>query len=421
MTVRTSALQVLFLSTIGLAFGVNALTTASFGVLVLPLSKAFGWGRGELSLAMSTLNICNIMLFPLAGWLIDRVGVRKVLLPSVILFGLAFSSLSLISGDIHVFYMLYALLALCGVGTSAVAYVRLIVAWFTAKRGLALGIALTGTGVAVAFLPMLVQWLIASYGWRTAYAFTGLLSIAVMLPPALLWGRYPAERQLGARGEASSKGRAQAVEGLSLREAIVTKSFILLIASFALLGLLTGGIPAHLVPLLVDRGVPAMRAAGIASALGLSFIVGRLLVGYVLDRVFAPLLMLGIVGIALVGLTMILFHVSGVLVVVSIACIGFTIGADTDCLAYMIGRYVGLRAYTGIYGLTLAGFTGGVAVGQAVMGYSVSVSGSYDVGLKVLIAVTVLSTLPMLFLGRYPDAGRKEMRLGAVQDAASAS
>jgi len=191
--------------------------------------------------------------------------------------------------------------------------------------------------------------------------------------------------------------------GLPFRVAIRSRSFILLTISFGLLGILTGAIPPHLVPLLVDRGVDAMRASILASALGFSLIAGRIVMGYLLDRIFAPLLMIAIVGIAVVGLIMMLVGVNGPWVVVSISLIGFSIGADGDFMSYLVSRYIGLRAFTSVCGLVYSAFTFGASIGPVVMGYSANISGNYDLALRILIASTTVAILPFLFLGRYPD------------------
>ncbi len=399
---RSSSAKALFTATIGLAFGVTAVSVASFGSFILPLSRAFGWPRGDVSMAMVVANACNIVAFPIVGSLVDKYGLRKVLLPSIVLFGLALASLALMTGPIWQLYLGYALLAIGGSGTSTVTYTRLIVSWFTARRGMALGLALAGMGISVGLLPLLVQTITAAAGWRVAYLALGLLVIVGVLPHALPWARYPQDSLSKASAVPTPTVVAEP-SGMTFRDAVRSKTFILMIASFSLVGILTGAIPTHLVPLLFEKGVPAMKAAALASSLGISLILGRLVMGYLIDRVFAPHLMIGVILIALVGLGMMLSGGSAVWLVVSISCMGFTVGADVDCLSYLISRYIGLRAYTRVYGILLSAFTLGVGIGPGLMGYSFNVSGGYDLALRMLIGATGLAIVPFLFFGRYPD------------------
>ena len=398
---RTSPTRVLVASTIGVTFGVSTAANSSFGPFIFPLSRAFGWERGDISFAMTIFNVCNIIMYPVAGWLIDRLGLRKVLIPSVIMFGLTFVGLSFLSGPIWQLYAGYGVLAVLAIGTSSVPYARLIVPWFSARRGLALGIAFAGMGIGVACFSFIVQAVLDKASWGVGLIALGVLVTGAVLPFVVSWAHYP-EHQAPS-SEIRDGGAAAVPTGLPFRDAIRSRSFILLMLTFGLLGLLTGSIPTHLVPLLVERGVVAMHAAILASALGLSLIAGRVVAGYLLDRIFGPLVMIVIVSLTVIGLIMLQMGVTGPWIIVAIAFMGFTIGADGDFLSYLISRYFGLRAFSRVYGLLLGAFTGGMSVGPAVMGYSANSTGSYHLALWVVTAATALAIVPVLFLGPYPD------------------
>jgi MFS family permease len=397
---RTSPAKVLVASTIGLAFGLSAVTNASFGVFVLPLSQTFEWKRGDISFAMAIFQIFNIIMAPVAGWFIDRLGIRSVLIPSVIVFGTVLASLSLLSGPLWQLYVGYALLATVGIGTSSVSYARLIVPWFSVKRGFALGTALAGMGVSVSFLPFLVRAVMELSSWRTAYIAEGALVIVAVSPFVMLWAWDP---QHPASGVGTNQAEAAPqTSGLEFREAIGSRAFVLLAVGFGFLGILTGAIPSHVVPLLVERGVAPMQATIMASALGLSLIAGRIVMGYFMDRFFAPLLMTITIAIASAGLVMMLIGMTGVWMIVPISCAGFAIGADADFLSYLTSRYIGMRAFTRTLGLLFSAFATGTGIGPAIMGYSANVSGSYNLALEILIATTTIAIIPFLFLGPYP-------------------
>jgi len=268
----TGPARIVLASALGLAFGSSSIGVASFGVFVKPLSEEFGWGRGDMSLALTLMSIAVIVLSPLAGTLLDRYGVRRVLLPSILLFGLAIAALSLLSASLLHYYAMYLLMALAGVCTTPASYSRVVVAWFDARRGLALGVALAGIGVGTAVIPPFVQLLTAAFGWREAFLGIAALVLAVSLPAVAAWIAEPPKVLAG--------GAVRAEEGFGFRESIATRQFLFIAASFLLLGIMSGGILAHLVPLLTDRGVEPAVAARVASLLGASLIGARLVTGY---------------------------------------------------------------------------------------------------------------------------------------------
>jgi len=401
---RSSQGRILWVCMIGLAFGYSVLVAAPFGAFILPMSKAFGWARGNIPFAMTVFNGCTIIMYPLIGYLADRFGVRTVMLPSILLFGLIMASFSLFSGPIWQLYFGYALLAIMGVGIATHNYVRLIVAWFTAKRGLALGVSLAGVGLGLAVVPVLTQAIIDLAGWRVAFMALGALSIITVLPFALAWAwDSPHHATRGQIPTGPTEEAPPILDGLNFREVISSRAFWLLLATFTLLGVLTGALPSNIVPLLAEHGISATKASYIASTLGIAYTGGRLVTGYLLDRIYAPLLMGGVIGIAITGLVLLLVGASTSSLLAGVCCIGFALGCEIDFLSYMVSRYIGLRSFTRSIGFLLSGFAVGQSVGPALMGYSVNASGTYDLAIKILIGVVALALLPCALFGPYPD------------------
>lgn len=406
---HTSQGKVLAASTIGVAFGLSAVTNASFGAFILPLSHEFAWPRGNIAFAATIFQMFNILMAPLVGILIDRIGVRKVIIASVSLYGAVLACLSLLSGAIWQLYLGYAMLAIVGIGTASISYCRLILSWFTEKRGLALGTMLAGMGISVSGMPYLVSVITGFGGWRMAYIALGILTMVAVLPFVISWAWD--KRPPGVDG-GGARGAEEELPGLSFREAVRSRTFLLMMFAFTLVGTLAGAIPTHLMPLLVEHGVPPLEASIYAITLGVSFIIGRIATGYLLDRLFGPALMVVVILMAAAGLVMMLSEVKGAWLILSIFMMGFTIGADGDFMSYLLSRYFGLRAFTRLYGLLFAAFALGTGCGPAIMGFSANVSGRYDLALEILIGITLLSMLPFPFLGRYPadfqadDGGR---------------
>src|SRR5688572_4680205 len=249
---------VLAAATIGMGLGYSNIGVLSFGLFIVPLTTEFGWGRGEVSLAYTAMTYAMVFLAPLAGTLVDRLGVRRVLLPSIVLFALAIANLSLVTASLLHLYVAYVLVAVLGAGTAPTTYTRTVVAWFNRRRGLAIGIAMAGVGLGGVLLPPLVQSLIAGFGWRTAYLALAAIVVVVSLPTAWAWlWESPAAFGLQPDDDVQPAGPAGPPPGFEFRDAVRTRAFRLMAAGFALFGIFTAATITHLVPLLQDRGLTA--------------------------------------------------------------------------------------------------------------------------------------------------------------------
>ena len=186
----------------------------------------------------------------------------------------------------------------------------------------------------------------------------------------------------------------QAYLGDALRTVLFWKvAGIFFLVAVAVLGL----VPAF-IPLLQDAGMTATQAGGLAAILGVSVMVGRLLVGFLIDRIFAPYLTSFV--FALVGLGCLALALGGVDYAVAAAiALGFAVGAEVDLIGYYTARYFGLAHYGAIYGLQYSIFILGAGVSPILIGHIWDVTGNYDFGLMLaaalMLPVMVISlTLP---------------------------
>lgn len=392
---RTQA-GVLAASNIGLMFGFSVVAMSCFGLFVRPLSDHYGWGRGDVSVAFSVMSYSGAFAAPVVGILLDRQGIRPVLLPSILLFGFVLASLAFLSNHIWHLYLAYGLLALAAAGTAPPTYARAITQWFDGRRGLALGIALAGIGIGTAAIPPFGQYVIGLWGWQAAYLALAGLVLFISFPISWL---YMKDKELG--GEASSLPAAQ--PGYSFAQILLTRTFWQMAFGFTMLGIFTSGIMTHLIPMLQDFGQGEERAAFALSVLGISLVVGRVLAGVLLDELHAPwVVTLCIMG-PITGIAMLLTGGSGSAhYFIAVALMGFGIGAELDFMSYLISRYHGLLAYSRTYGVIYGIFVLGSGAGPLVMGYGQQMTGSYDFGLKLLLLLTASAVPCFLFLGKYP-------------------
>jgi len=393
-------------SFVGLSLSYAMFTIFAFGVFLKPLAEEFGWQRDAMSLAYTVTNLTIVGSSVLLGILIDRFGVRRVLIPSVALMGLAVASMSQLTGNILHFYAMYLLIPLLGAGTLPASYSRTIVAWFFRRRGVALGITLAGFGVGAALIPAVGQMLIGGYGWRTAYLVFAAIIFVVALPVSyFLIRETPQEMGLTIDGDPHSD-QSDAAVGLSAAEASRTVSFWLILIAFLLVGVGIASVIAHLVPMLTDRGVSPQVAAWCQTSLGVGLIFGRVLSGYLMDRFFAPYVAAIFTLMFVVGVSMLALGADGPMVFVAATSIGLSLGSEVSETAYLVSRYFGPRAYGVIYGLMFAAFQLGSAVGPPGLGRYYVVAGDYVNALWVLALLGLIAAILVASLGKYPDLGR---------------
>jgi MFS family permease len=392
----------------GMGLGYAMFTVFAFGTFVRPLEAEFGWSRGDMSFALTMNNIAIVIASPLLGVLIDRLGVRRVLIPSVTLMAIAVLSMTMLTGSIWHLYALYFLIPFLGAGTLPASYSRVILAWFSRRRGIALGICLSGFGVGAAVVPSFAQWMIDNYGWRMAYVGFTAAVLFIALPLAIfLFRERPEDMGLYPDGETSDNTAEDAPVtdpniGHTLAGAARTRSFWLILVSFLLIGLGITSIIAHLVPMLIDRGVEPRIAALCMTSLGIGLIVGRLIAGALMDYFFAPWVAAFFLCGLIAGIVILATGATGGLVFVAAICIGLATGSEISEIAYICGRYFGPKAFGTIYGTLFAAFQFGSAFGAPLLGTWYDRAGNYIGVLWFVAGLVTIGTILIALLGPYP-------------------
>ncbi|MFT7460190.1 MAG: MFS family permease [Planctomycetota bacterium] len=395
---------------VGMGLSYAMFTVFAFGTFVRPLQEEFGWTRGELSFAYTMANIAVVIASPCLGILIDRFGVRRILIPSIILMGFTVASMALLTNNIWHYYALYFLIPLLGAGTLPQSYSRVLIAWFNRRRGIALGISLAGFGVGGALVPVISQFTIESFGWRIAYIGFACSVFVLALPMALFVLREkPEDLGLLADGDApvsesAGKSTASLAEtGLSGREAAKTISYWLILVSFLLVGLSLTGILAHLVPMLIDRGVSAQTAAFCMTSIGIGIIFGRIFAGYLMDYFFAPYVTAFFLSGMTLGIVILATGTTSSFVFLAAVLVGMGTGSEVSEIAYICSRYFGRKAFGLIYGIMFSAFQLGASFGAPLMGFYHDKAGDYIGALWFLAGMALLGAILISLLKPYPQ------------------
>lgn len=391
---------------VGMIFGYSTLLGVTFGLFIKPLSAEFGWSRTEISFAVTICSVLVIVLSPLLGVLIDRFGVRRVLLPGLFIFGLTVCAISFLTSSLWHFYLMYVLIPVAGLATLPTTYSRVILNWFDKKRGLALGIALSGIGISGIIAPPFIQHIISTFDWRMAYLVMGGMVLVVGWPIIFaVFKEAPSDKEVFAERTGNDIKQDEehlATPGFQFSEVVKQQSFWLMTVSFVLIGISTSGVVLHLIPLLTDRGIAPDKAAGMVSLLGIWLIIGRVFCGYLVDRFFAPLVAALFLTGPVIGLVFLALDFQ-VLIPLTICLFGLGFGAEFDLMSYLVSRYLGLQAYGKTYGIMYSAFSIGSGTGVTAMGWTFDRFGEYTPGLWCLAVCMTFGIILIAILGPYTD------------------
>lgn len=387
--------------TVGNAVGMTPMVYTVFSLFLIPISEDFGWPRSAVSIALLFIAIASALSFPTIGRLIDRYGARRIIITGNVFFAASVAAIAVAPANHIIFYALYVVLGVTGAIPSSAMFTKVIAGWFDRWRGFALGfVGGVGNGVGAAVSPILASYLLISFGWRGAHLGLGLAIIAVGLPVLLLLLRDPPDARLTAANQG---------EGLTLAESRRTTVFWLVLVAIALGAGCMTAIFAHVIPMLLDRGVEMNDAVAVLVTFSIVTAIWQVGVGLVLDRFPKPWIAAPFFVAAVAGLWLLETADSLSLLLVAGVLMGLGLGTEYGVLPYFLSRYFGVRHYGAI-----SGFVYGVIIlTQGITPFLMDVN--YDLLGDYGIAVIVVSTamvIGALILTRLPAFPTEPVRIG---------
>ena len=389
--------KLILASFIGMMAGLTAIPFYTYGIFTGPLEAEFGWTREQTQSGLLFQTIGVLAMLPILGWACDRFGARKIALWSMTLFAISFAAMSLNTGNVWQYYATVFAFGVLGVGTLPITWTRVINGAFSTNRGLALGIALMGTGFVGVAAPLVVPWGIEAYGWRATYLMLAAFPALVGLPIVFAFLR---EKTVSSEEDDIP---AANLTGVSFRAALRDYRFWLIGIGFLVISFGIGGSITNLFPLFLEAGYGPVQAGAFLSVIGVSVIIGRISTGFFLDRFWGPAVAAILMALPAISC----FILSGGTPSVAMAyfatiLIGFAAGAEFDIIAYLASRYFGLKNYGKIYSLLYAAFALGAAVAPAIFGRAHDKFGNYDQIFFISAILFLLGSLILLGLGKYP-------------------
>lgn len=376
--------------------------TTTFNVLVnvlaAPMSEEFGWERNVMTNGLSLQTVMVGVSIVGLGFLIDRYGPRVPSVPMALTFGGGIMLMAALPNSEFLYYLLCFLTGAAAGAVNPVAHSAVVSAWFKNRRGLAIGVLMAGLGACGVLMPYLATWVVSWGGWRMTFLVIGALCMIIPASVYAFVTRMPPEHE-AERKAARQQGKVAGESLLTIARKY--RQFWLLSLAIFLVSSATFGLMGQTVPMTTDKGFDAVTAAGVLSMISISSIVARLLVGFLLDRYFAPLVAAIIFALCGVGVFFLITSSSLALIVLGAALIGMGLGAEGDVAAYMCSRYFPQHSYGRVLGFVYFLYAQGSAFGIFLLGQIYGATGSYQAGTLPLILMVAAAIVCLLFMGRY--------------------
>jgi len=390
----------------------------SFGLLFKPFNDHFGWTSAEIAGASALRRVEGGVGGLTTGWFTDRFGPRVMCLVGTLFAGLGYILMFFIN-SLWSFYLIYGVIVALGWTFSLTGNLdKAIAEWFVKRRGVATGI--YRVIVALQIVPPLVTWFIAALGWRMAFVLMGLITWALGFP--LAWFFFRSKRpeyygllpdgetvnfenvddessmiRFGQEFIAEKYGEVE----FTVRQAMRTQVFWVLVAASAISSILWPVITMYLIPYLIDFGMNEITAAVILSFLVTMSIPGRIIGGILVDRISIQKLKYVILSarcLLALGLFLMMTATDQSMIYIFALLLGLGTGLDIGAFGPTRSRFFGRKAYGTIMGIVSVLTLPFGVIASIYIGWMYDVTGSYTESLALILIIYVIGLFTHLFL-----------------------
>jgi sugar phosphate permease len=351
--------------------------------------REFGWSRTMVTSgnALSKLVVGPAFGFA-AGWIVDRFGPRRLMLAGILMAGGALVGLGT-TAAVAAFYFFYFFNALGYVCGGPLPNQVLLSRWFRESRGKAMGVAYLGIGVGGALVPLLSAWLTSRFGWRLSLQLVGVLIVLIAFPLAFFVD--------DGVPQASAAPREPSADS---RQVLGSPAFYLLALGSMCSIAAVGGTNQHLKLFLsLDRGYSQRDASAIISLVLAVSIAGRLLMGWLADRIPVKHVMLIIYTLVAGSVPLLLVAGTSRAALYAFAiAFGLGLGGEYMIIPLMAGQLFGIEVLGRVMGIVLTADGVAEATAPMLVGYLRDHSGSYATGFITLVATAIVGALAIALL-----------------------
>ena len=383
------------------------------GVWVKVLELQFGWSRTQLTGAFSLTQLEGSILGPFMGYLVDRVGPRRMVFIGLTLTGLGFILFSRTT-NLATFYLAYTLIMAGQAAGTWIPLMAVINRWFDRRRGTAMAIANEGEFVGGLLLVPALAWAVTPghLGWSGTALWIGVVFLAVAWPISRLIRLRPEDYDQLPDGDPypnlpeGPTETGNSLEGyiparnqpdFTARQAIRTKAFWFTGFGQALSSMLFAVIAVHLVPLLTDQGLSLQTAAYMFSVMMIVGALFTLIGGYVGDRIPINVAISGFATLQAAGFLLAAFVHNVPMALLCAVIYGAGYGGRMPLSAAIRGEYFGKRAFATITGISMAPMSAFNLAGPLFAAVMFDTQGNYTLAFLILGTLGAMSGVLYLF------------------------
>ena len=400
-----------------MAFFASGIFFRGFTVFVPALRDSLGISQAQTNLIFSLARAEGGLEGPFAGWLIDKFGNRKLLIPSVLLAVLGYFVLSQFVSGFWSFALVYLLMVSLG---NSIAFQHAMFAginqWFRRRRSLSISILAAVSSLGGLFLVPSLNGVIEKWGWEMASLLAGVAYLVFLFPLCFLFRNKPEDMGLLPDGDTTPPstavrgggGRRRVLRDYTVREALHTSAYWMLMLGAGLRMIATLGILVSIVPILEDKGVSRQMAANLTGAMfGINFIA-RLVLGYLADKWPKGLILALSLAAEAVALVFLFYGswdagaIGITLLVMFIILEGFGDGAGIIVWA-AVGDYFGRDRFATLRGYITFSHSWALVASPVYVGWVFDHFGNYDWAIGPAAVCAALASVCFLLIRRPPQ------------------
>jgi sugar phosphate permease len=382
---------------------VGGIIMNSFTTYIEPISNKFGWNYTSISFAVSLHHIAQVLFLPIAGLLVDRLSVGKLVFTGVFLTGIGIFLLSRIT-SLGQFYAIYFLIGITTSTCIATIPLTVVGRWFRKKMALATGILMAGAGSSGLLVPLVTR-IIDVYGWQYAMAIMGLVLIVVISPLGLIIRSEPEKYGYLPDGDAHTQPDSNEVqtpvqtgEKLGIRQVLKMRVFWHITIGYVCLFLVGLAVTTNIMPYLSTIGVGRSTASFLVSGLVIGGLTGRLGFGWLGDRLNKKYV--AITGIILVGFSLLLFvyavPVAEWIILPAIIIFSLGYGGAVTMQSVLLKEYFGVGNLGSIIGFSIGITRTGTIVGPPLASWLYESFDGYNIAWLILTGFVFISMVVQL-------------------------
>ena len=392
------------------------------------LESHFGWSRTQLSIAFSLSRVEGSIMGPISGYLIDKLGSRRMVVIGLVIAGGGFVIMSQMQNIWH-FYAAFIVMSM-GVGLGTwMPMMTVLNNWFSRNRSTAMALAMEGFLIGGMVLVPLLAFVIdpdvpGRPGWRLTALAIGIFLAAVAFPLSRLvrndpesYGQFP-DGEVSARPRQASVGSsapsAADEPDYTWQEAVRTKTFWLITMGHACSSIVIVTITVHLGPMLNDSGFSLQTIGWVVGAYTGVAAIFTLIGGYVGDRLPIRMALFGFSAIQSVAVLVLMLADTLWMAYLFAVLMGIGFGGRNPLTTAIRGVYFGRKAFASITGMSMIPMNVMLLAAPLFAGIMFDATQSYFVPMAVIAIVSLAGSSLFLFLGS-PQEAQASRRVRAAQ------